>query len=82
MTGPDSAEIEAAINDPDKVTIREAAKALGLPWSTVQGWVSRKRIKKYKRGISQTVFVSLAEIREKAAIRPVDDDEGEGEELP
>lgn len=63
-------------SDDDFVTIAQAADALGLPKTTVQGWVNRGRLRKYKRGISAVVFVRLSEVTEKAAIRPVGDEEG------
>ncbi len=60
-------------DDSEYVTIREAAAAVGIPLSTFQGWVNRGRFKKFHRGVSPTILLRLAEVREKVAIRPVEE---------
>jgi hypothetical protein len=61
----------------DLVTVAEAYEALKdeiprLTQAMIQGWVNRGQVQKYKRATGRQTFVSLAEIREKATIRPVD----------
>lgn len=62
----------------DLVTITEAYERLrneypDLTRDLIESWVYRGKIGKFQRGPRERVFVSLAEVRERATIRPVDD---------
>ncbi len=62
----------------DLVSITEAYERLKdemprLTRDLIQGWVNRGEVRKYQRTAGGRVFVSLSEVREKATIRPVND---------
>lgn len=58
-------------NPDDLLPAREAAAVVGVPWTTMSGWLQRRRITKYRRGIGRDIYLSVAEVRSKWTIRPV-----------
>jgi excisionase family DNA binding protein len=47
------------------ITISEAAEMFAIPRTTIQHWIMRRRIAKYKAELGKEVYIDEDELREK-----------------